>query len=101
MKYRKKPVTVNAWQIQKLDTDHTIILPVWVMRGIADGILSDTVDGGLNIKTLEGVMHGKPGDWLVQGHIKKELWVVDREIFEATYEPVPDVVYGALDIKTL
>lgn len=39
------------------------------------------------IKTLEGVMQGKPGDWLITG-IMGEKYPCDDAIFRETYEPV-------------
>lgn len=37
------------------------------------------------VKTLEGLMTGKPGDYLVKG-IAGEKYPVDANIFHATYE---------------
>jgi hypothetical protein len=37
------------------------------------------------VETLEGVMEGKKGDYLCKGPAG-ELWPVDAEIFEQTYE---------------
>ena len=34
---------------------------------------------------MEGLVRGKPGDWLMRG-VRGELYVCDREIFEQTYE---------------
>lgn len=39
------------------------------------------------VETKEGTMQGKAGDYLVEG-VEKELYPVDREIFEKTYERV-------------
>jgi hypothetical protein len=41
------------------------------------------------IKTLEGVMVGEPGDWLITG-IAGEKYPCKDEIFRATYEPVTE-----------
>lgn len=46
-------------------------------------------DKHLNIKTLEGIMHANPGDWIITG-IKGESYPVKKEIFEETYEVVDD-----------
>jgi hypothetical protein len=37
--------------------------------------------------TLEGIMTGKEGDYLIEG-VKKELYPCDKDIFEATYEEI-------------
>lgn len=42
------------------------------------------INDNFEIGTLEGVMRGQPGDYLIQG-IKGELYPCKREIFEATY----------------
>lgn len=38
------------------------------------------------VHTLEGVMEGKAGDYLMRG-VEGELYPCDRTIFRATYEP--------------
>lgn len=44
--------------------------------------------GSFRVKTLEGVMHGAPGDYLIQG-IRGELYPCAKEIFEESYEKYP------------
>ena len=61
MKFRKKPVVVDAYQ----------------------------TDREMNIETLEGVMHAEPGDWIITG-VNGERYPCKPDIFENTYEPVPD-----------
>lgn len=61
MKFRKKPVVVDAYQ----------------------------TDWEMNIETLEGVMHAEPGDWIITG-VNGERYPCKPDIFEKTYEPVPD-----------
>jgi hypothetical protein len=39
------------------------------------------------IRTLEGVMVGEIGDWLITG-VRGEQYPCKPDIFEATYEPV-------------
>ena len=41
------------------------------------------------VKTLEGTMKGKLGDYLIEG-IEGELYVCDKEIFEKSYEKVEE-----------
>lgn len=59
MKYRKKPVVVDA---------------VRLVRQI-------------NIPTYEGVMVGRPGDWLITG-VEGEQYPCRDSVFRATYEEV-------------
>ena len=52
-------------------------------------ILAAQVDDEFVVETLEGTLTGKKGDYLVMG-VKGELYPVDKEIFEQTYEPVKE-----------
>ena len=58
MKYRKKPVVVEAYR----------------------------TDIKVQIETLEGVMTANPGDWIITG-VKGEKYPCKNDIFEMTYEP--------------
>lgn len=79
MKFRKKPVEVEAWQWQgQGPTDR----PQWVNS--AKCYL--TYDRALVIPTLEGEMEASYGDWIIQG-IKGEVYPCKPDIFAATYEP--------------
>ena len=42
-----------------------------------------------NISTLEGMMHGNPGDWLIRG-VKDELYPCEKSIFFQSYEPADE-----------
>lgn len=82
--YRKKPVVVEAVQItdEWFDAPHPNPLhPVGVeivpqMRSV-------------HISTLEGVMIGNVGDFIITG-VKGERYPCKPDIFEATYEKVED-----------
>lgn len=84
MKYRKKPVVVEAFKYSKLDLDKTIAVPRWWIDGCIKGVV---FSDGVNdlIKTLEGDMKVSEGDYVIQG-IKGELYPCKPDIFEATYE---------------
>lgn len=45
------------------------------------------IDEVFEVETLEGLMRGKPGDYLMKG-VEGELYVCDREIFLKTYKDV-------------
>lgn len=91
MKFRKKPVEVEAYQWKGQHYDKW---PDWLQHGF--GLPIDD-DGSvfrdsrrpelLIINTLEGCHNCRPNDWIVQG-IKGELYPVKPDIFEATYEAV-------------
>ena len=37
------------------------------------------------VETMEGILEGKPGDWLMVG-IHGEMYPIDQEIFQKTYD---------------
>jgi len=43
----------------------------------------------LKLKTLEGVMLGNAGDWVVGPGVANEYWIVREDVFKQTYELVP------------
>lgn len=46
-------------------------------------------DKEIYIKTLEGVMHAAPGDWIITG-LRGEQYPCKPDIFEKTYQAVSD-----------
>lgn len=82
MKYRKKPVVIEAVQITmdmfKYNHPHHDHIP---------GVVYDPVELCVYIKTLEGEMRGDVNDWIIRG-VKGELYPCKPDIFEATYEEV-------------
>ena len=73
MKYRKKPVVIEATQWFKMG-DHP---DVWEYSARGYGV----------IDTLEGNMIVSPGDYIITG-VKGEKYPCKPDIFELTYEPV-------------
>ena len=59
MKYRKKPIIIDAYQ----------------------------TDVEMDIETPEGVMHANEGDYIITG-VKGEKYPCNADIFEATYEVI-------------
>lgn len=84
MKYRKKPVEIEAYQVSNKDI---IDSPTWVMDAVDRGVVSLN-DSFYTIKTLEGTMSGRYGSWLIRG-VKGELYSCTDEIFQQTYDEVP------------
>ena len=91
MQFRKKPVVIEAVQIKK-----GMGYPIWLVEAIASNKvtvfnLSFGVDlpPFAKIETLEGIMRGDDGDWIICG-VARELYPCKAEIFEATYEPVEE-----------
>lgn len=84
--YRKKPIVVQAFQMTD-NNDETSAFPQWLFSAVAQGFISESTDGHFLVKTMEGTMMGKPGDYIIRG-IRGEFYPCDKEIFEATYEKV-------------
>ena len=84
MKYRKKPVVIEAMQYTG---DNRFALMGWVH----DEGLPPTVwrfeKGRFLIETREGDMEVSAGDWVICG-VKGEYYPCKPDIFAATYDPV-------------
>lgn len=88
MKYRKKPVVIEAFKwTGGPDQEED---PVWIVEAIKEGEVwfknIGTPDAQLCIETLEGTMSASVGDYIIKG-VKGELYPCKPDIFEATYEP--------------
>lgn len=79
MKYRKKPVVIEAF---KWLTDK---VPRWWEK--RKDITMDINTRSVFIPTLEGIMEAKEGDFIIQG-VKGEIYPCKPDIFEITYELV-------------
>jgi hypothetical protein len=85
MKFRKKPVVIEATQWFK-HGDH----PMVKKRMIGDGINDKWIESNMGwIDTLEGGHVVTPGDWIITG-VKGEVYPCKDEIFKMTYEPAGD-----------
>ena len=74
----KKPIAIEAIQIKKDNiADCTMF---------TDGDFS-MIDDQITIKTLEGTMKGKEGDYIIKG-VRGEFYICDRTIFEESYDIV-------------
>lgn len=88
MKFRKKPVVIDAFQFKSDWKSGTVSFPLWASQAISDSFIDlDKEPGSALISTLEGVMKATDGDWIIRG-VKKEMYPCKPDIFEATYEPV-------------
>jgi len=86
MKFRKKPVEVEATQWFK-DGDHPTVFPV-KKHAPNDEHWSPSISTGFGwMNTLEGIMQVTPGDWIITG-VMGEHYPCKPDIFEMTYEPV-------------
>lgn len=84
MKYRKKPVVIDAWQFTFENKD----MVFHNLREINNNIRPDgTLDSPkLIIPTLEGDMTESVGDYIIKG-VNGELYPCKPDIFDKTYEP--------------
>ena len=85
MKYRKKPVVIEAIQ---WTGDNWAEVKEFIEAGSnprTSGPIRNSVN--LFIDTLEGTMMAIPNDWIIRG-IKGELYPCKPDIFEATYDEV-------------
>lgn len=88
MKYRKKPVVIEAFQLKENFMkigENCKGLPDWGISAYDDGIIYFDEEGECFIKTLEGNHHASVGDYIVQG-VEGELCPCKPDIFAKTYE---------------
>jgi len=86
MKFRKKPVVIEAFEVHPDDGQTRQLPPMWLVNAMVSGSVKALDGGGLSIGTLEGEMRADVGDWIIQG-VKGELYPCKPDIFAATYEP--------------
>lgn len=86
MRFRKKPVIIEAVQFQG-DLSTATLIRAWTGRDIR--VMQDEISGQIDlyVQTLEGEMHASPGDWIIKG-VKGEFYPCKPDIFKETYEPV-------------
>ena len=88
MKYRKKPVIIEAIQFE--DNSDRIIEIHEFMGGDTIRVNYEDKDNPyLKIETLEGIMKASVGDYLLKG-VNGEVYPCKPDIFEKTYERVID-----------
>lgn len=84
MKYRKKPVVIEAFQWTG-GPDQTED-PEWICQAIKEGTARfDPIHEVMLIDTLEGTHQANFGDFIIQG-VKGELYPCKPDIFALTYE---------------
>lgn len=88
-KYRKQPVEVEAfkWTGDIYQNED----PTWFVEAVGRGDIKILCSGSpiscMIIKTLEGEVTAKLGDYIIRG-AAGEIYSCKPEIFEATYERV-------------
>lgn len=91
MKYRKLPIVIDAFQIGVDD------MPDWFRKKVKSSEVrldwltyvgddtSERFRTSCDIMTLEGIMHGDYGDYIIQG-VNGEIYPCKPDIFAKTYE---------------
>lgn len=89
-KYRKKPVVIDAFQLNS----RGLVGEDWFWDAVTrNDIITynfgkfHSEDAYCDIKTLEGTMRANIGDYIVRG-INGEIYPCKPDVFEKTYEPV-------------
>lgn len=92
MKARKKPVVIEYFQF------YVDPMPDWFMDKVSSNAIIlrscnydkyDITEAHCQIATLEGLMRGDGGDYIIKG-VQGEIYPCKPEIFEATYERVSE-----------
>ena len=90
MKYRKKPVVIEAIQWTGLNLEEVIAftgnsIAIENLVNVADERIVEKFPVDIHIKTLEGVMHVSKYDYIIKG-VNGEFYPCKPDIFEKTYE---------------
>jgi len=89
MKFRKKPVIIDAFKWTAGPDQHED--PIWIIEAIIEGKVYFINSGSefvqMVISTLEGEMRALIGDYIIKG-VKGEIYPCKPDIFEMTYEEV-------------
>lgn len=112
MKYRKKPVVIDAVQwtggnhremFDFMTSDTFMVNETMTVDGDHFYIDHSRIDGGLIIKTMEGEHVATIGDYIIKG-VKGEYYPCKEDVFIQTYEKViesetPEYPFG--DISSI
>lgn len=97
MKYRKKPVVIEAIEFKNFKSSTIKNILEFMNQEVKDDFITQakfydycsTVidDGGIYINTLEGKIKASLGDYIIKG-VKDEFYPCKPDIFRKTYEEV-------------
>lgn len=97
LKFRKKPVVIEAFQMTRERRSDNSKWPEWLHKAwnldrnmpgavTPSGFPNSDGTDELEIVTLEGVHRVSWNDWIIRG-VHGELYPCKPDIFEKTYEP--------------
>ena len=89
MKYRKKPIEVEAMQYTNDTYEALMQLQEFLPLKELTILYKEPNNPKIVIPTLEGDLYASIGDYIIKG-IKGELYPCKPDIFEATYERVKE-----------
>lgn len=78
MKFRKKPVVIEAIQYTGKNVEE-------ILAFVNTQEIEEALGGGITIHTLEGNMRADRNDWIIKG-VKGEFYPCKPDIFAATYD---------------
>ena len=87
MKFRKKPVVIEAIQFNYIDGDCDSLQTIALATAL--GLSRNGSSKIWEIETLEGWHIVSDGDWIITG-VKGEKYACKPDIFELTYEPIEE-----------
>lgn len=98
MKYRKKPVVIDAVQwsgsnLREMEQFTGSKLECDLYSDTAWEVGKSAPLFSFKIATLEGVMKAMPGDYIIKG-VSGEFYPCKPDIFEKTYEQAEDALQG-------
>lgn len=91
MKYRKKPVVIEAKKFEtnnEPDSKNMNDLVLWMNQG-SNNCIAWHNGTDIYINTLEGTHKANCGDWIIKG-IKGEFYPIKENIFLESYEKVEE-----------
>lgn len=87
MRYRKKPVEIEARQLIDDLRNHSEVA-MWINANGGEALVP-FAEPCVFIETLEGRMRADIGDYVIRG-VQGEFYPCKPDIFEATYEPIKE-----------
>lgn len=89
MKYRKKPIIINAVQWNGHNTKDVLMFVAPKDQVVMDNFSKSINNNYLLISTLEGVMRADKGDYIIKG-VQGEFYPCKPDIFNETNELVEE-----------
>ena len=81
-KFRKKPVVIDAVRWTGENMEEISAFYIGAEFNVGPGVIVPECF----IRTLEGTMIARKGDWIIKG-VSEEFYPCKPDIFAATYEP--------------